>query len=371
MKVVIETSVNESRWDRLVAGASGGHIFQSATWAAFEREYLGVQNYFFTMEDSDSGEPLALLRARRESPFHRLLFEKLLNSLTVPLADRLCAELRVEWGPVYLGSPEQKERAEMLNLFLDETEKFCRGRGIISLRGVFGSIYETDREDDNDTGIKEIFGSRGYRTAQEATFLVDLRLDEDTLWRNLKQSARKAIRHGLDQGIKVERIKYDSELAPYHDFVCRCRRSLGLKSTSLRNFTEMWRILRPAGMLEIFYASQDNELLGGLGVWQHSGVVIEWGSVQSERARIEKIYCSDLLKWEVIRWGHSQGYRLYDLAGVEPNLAQADPKKKGIYQFKAKWGGRYKQSDVFFKPLKPLRYSMLKLGTNLAKKLVG
>ncbi|MBN2289727.1 MAG: GNAT family N-acetyltransferase, partial [Candidatus Glassbacteria bacterium] len=146
---------------------------------------------------------------------------------------------------------------------------------------------------------------------------------------------------------------------------------LGLRSTSLRNLTEMWRILRPAGMLEIFLASRQGELLGGLGVWQHAGVVVEWGSVQSERARVEKLYCSDLLKWEVIRWGHGRGYRLYDLAGVAPDPDRADPKKRGIYQFKAKWGGRYRESQVFFKPLKPLRHKILKLGSSLARKLLG
>ncbi len=368
MRVVIDTSVDESRWDRLVAGAPGGHIFQSAAWAAFQREYFGVKNYFFTLEDSDSGRPLALLSARREFPFNRVLFERPLKSLTVPLADRLFAELRVEWGPVFLGSLEQKDRAEMLSLFLDEAEKFCRGRGIISLKGTFGSIYE---DTENDHGIKDICQARGFQAVENATFLVDLRPDEDTLWRNLKQSARKSVRHGRDQGIKVERIKYDSELAPYHDFVCRCRRSLGLKTSGVRNFTEMWRVLRPAGMMEIFYASQDSELLGGLGVWHHAGVIFEWGSVQSEKARQEKLYCSDLLKWEVVRWGHEAGYRLYDLAGVEPDLDQVDPKKRGIYQFKAKWGGVYRLYNTYTRPFKPVRYKILKSSTSLARKLFG
>jgi Acetyltransferase (GNAT) domain len=366
LKVKLETSVDKNRWDSLVASSPGGHIFQSATWAKYQREYLGIRDCFFTVEESDGGRALAFLYAYRESPFNRALFERPLSSLTVPLADRLSAGLNVKYGPIYIGSPGTKERQEMLGLLIETLEDYCRRQGIVSIKGDFGSIYETGED---NPGMEEFMRARGYRARPEATFLVDLSQDEDTLWKNLKQSARKAIRRGRDQGITVERMKEDTELASYHEFSCRCRRSLSLKSNSLRNFTEMWRFLRPAGMLEIFYALQEGELIGGLGVWQHAGVVVEWGSVQSERAKEEKLFCSDLLKWEIIRWGHSQGHRLYDLAGVEPDLDQVDPKNRGIYQFKAKWGGEFLRFNNYSKTFKPLRAKIFKTGLNLAKKL--
>jgi len=365
LKVVIDTSVDESRWDKLIAAAPGGNIFQSATWARYQKEYFGVQNFFFRLEDSHSGQPLALLRAGRESRFNRLLFEKPLGSLVLPPLDRLFAELRVEQGPVFLSDKGQKEKAAMLNTLLGEAEKFCRAQGIISLKGTFGSIYEAGED---NLEIEEVMRTSGYRDEPAATFLVDLRQDEDTLWGNLKPSTRNKIRRAQDQEIKIETVKYDSELAPYHDFFCRCRRSLGLKAPSLRTFNEMWRILRPAGMLEIFYASRDSEILGGLGAWQHAGVVFEWGSVQSEKAREQKIYCSDLLKWELIRRGHAEGHRLYDLAGVVPRPDQADPKKKGIYDFKAKWGGAFRSFNTYTKPVKPVRERILQVSLNTARR---
>ncbi|MBN2290313.1 MAG: hypothetical protein JXQ83_13345, partial [Candidatus Glassbacteria bacterium] len=203
MKVKIAQSVDEKAWDALVAEASGGHFFQSAAWAALQREYFGVKNYFFTVEDPSVSKPLALMRADRESPLNRWLFEKPLSSATVPLADRLSAEVSVKYGPLYLGSPGRQDKARMFSLLLDSLESHCRSQGVVSLKGAFGSIYGAEEEDHDQSEIKETLQAGGYRATKAATFLVDLRPDEDTLWRNLKQSARKAVRHGREQGITV------------------------------------------------------------------------------------------------------------------------------------------------------------------------
>lgn len=370
MKVKVETTVDNSRWDSLVASSPGGHIFQSATWAEYQREYLGTRNCFFTVEDPDSGRVLALLYAFRESPFNRALFEKPLSSITVPLADRLSAELNIRYGPVYLGSPDMEVKKEMLGLLIEELEYYCRRQGIVSIRGDFNSIYESFGEDNADSYVRDTLLAAGYvQAGQEATFLVDLRRDEDTLWNNLKPSVRNKIRRGRDQGISIENIKEDAELSSYYEFSCRCRHSLGLKSYSLRNFSEMWRILQPAGMLEIYCAVYEGELLGGLGVWLHAGVMVEWGAIQSERARVEKLYCSDLLKWEAIQNGRASGYRLFDLSGVSPDPERADSKSKGIYDFKSKWGGEFLRFKNYSKTFRPLRKKVIETGLNLAKKL--
>ena len=46
------------------------------------------------------------------------------------------------------------------------------------------------------------------------------------------------------------------------------------------------------------------------------------------------------MKWAVLEWGHDQGLRTFDLAGVNP---APEGKEVGIRQFKEKWGGTYRE----------------------------
>ncbi|MEA2062840.1 MAG: GNAT family N-acetyltransferase [Gemmatimonadota bacterium] len=373
LQVRVDTQVDEIQWDKLVAGALGGNIFQSARWAGYLESYLGLKNCFFRVEEKESSTPLALLHATRESVFHKALFEHPVGRNLTHLADRLAADLTWETGPVFLC--ENARKPEVLGVLLTFLEQFCRREGIVCLGGTLADIYESrDEKDSNspDHDLEDVFKERGYLAEERATFLTALDSDEGSQWKGLKPPARNKVRRCRDRGVTVERIEDESHLSEYHDFFCNCRRSLGLKSPSMRNFTKMWASLRPAGMLEIFTATAgDGDILGGLGLWQFAGVIYEWGVVQSERARREKLFTSDLLKWEVIRWGGSRGHRLYDLAGVEPAPERADPKLRGIYEFKAKWGGVYRSFNKYSMPVRKTRHRLLRLGCGLARRVVG
>ena len=362
MRVRIETSVDRESWDGKVAGAPGGNIFQSAAWAGYLNGFFGVRSFFFTVEDSKSGETLALLRATRESPLNHLLIERPLARLTMALADRFTACLTWEAGPVILRS---RGRAETLQALFEAVDKLCRDENIVALDSTWPSIYDPGGEQQPGTGWPEYFSKR-----QKATFLLDLTPAESALWSGLKSSARKCIRRTLEQGLTTRRIAGESELRDYHDFIRRCRQSLGLPGTALRSLTEMWRVLHPAGMLEIFTCSDSGgRLMGGLGIWRHAGVLYEWGSIQAPEARERKLYSSDLLKWEVIRWGHSNGCRLYDLAGVVPDPDTSDNKNRGIYQFKSKWGGGKVCFPCYSRNYKPSRQRVLESGKKLMRAL--
>jgi hypothetical protein len=364
LRVSIETSADKDEWDRIVAGSPDGNIFQSAAWAEFIQSYLGVKSFFFRVEDSKSGETVAILRAGRESPLNRLLFERPLRKLTLPLADRFTANLTWEAGPAFL---RRQGKAEALEALFEAVDTLCRDENLVALKDAWPSIYDLDQVQEPGPDWPGNFS-----TEQKATFLIDLTPDETALWSSLKSSARKCIRRTLEQGLKIKRISSAEELRGYHDFVRRCREDLGLHTTTLRNLTEMWRVLHPAGMLEIFTClDSGGELMGGLGIWHHAGVLYEWGSIQAPAARERKLYSSDLLKWEVIRWGHSTGCRLYDLAGVVPDPETAESKHRGIYQFKSKWGGRKVYFSSYTKNYKPSRYRLLESGKKLLRTLRG
>jgi len=54
---------------------------------------------------------------------------------------------------------------------------------------------------------------------------------------------------------------------------------------------------------------------------------------------------------------------------VVPQPESADPKQKGIYQFKDKWGGAFRLYRVYSKPFKRIRATVIQKGLGLIRRL--
>lgn len=209
---------------------------------------------------------------------------------------------------------------------LDTMESFCKSSGLaVSSSPLPASIMNSL--------------PAGWLRSEWATIVVDLRKNEEDLWRDLKKTARKAVRRARDDGIRVRKIESLDELRSYSEFASRCAARYG-KKVYLVDFELSWDQLKPHAIYETFVAEMDSEPIAGLSVWGYNGIISEFGSFQSELSYSQKLYGADLIKWEVILWAAKQGCRYYDLAGVSPH--PKTEKEAGIRQFKEKWGGEYR-----------------------------
>ncbi len=196
----------------------------------------------------------------------------------------------------------------------------------------------------------------GFKETKWATFLIDLTKDKDELWNKVNKSARKLVRRTLENGVTVRQINDAEEFDGYQRLVNENRRRNKVKEYPYSR--AWWDCLVSNGLGRVFVAELDGELLGGLSVSLYNGYVNEWGAALSDKAREEKIYASDAIRWSVIEWAKVNGARYYDLTGVNPSPKNA--KEEGIYRFKEKWGGTlYKYSE----------YSLSNSFVDLAKKL--
>ncbi len=221
---------------------------------------------------------------------------------------------------------DQAVAGESYRALLSEIERFCRKRNIHTVSSSELPI------------VAKAFVPPNWGTREWATLVVDLREGESALWDKLKKTARKAIRVAQQDGISVRRLKSADEFPTYFDFISQCAARIG-KKVYFIDLELDWRCLHRDAVFEIFVAEKEGELLASLGVWGYNGIIAELGSFQSERSFKEKLYGGDLIKWEVLRWGSQRGYRMFDLAGVNPN--PETEKERRIRQFKEKWGGRY------------------------------
>ncbi|MCC7262171.1 MAG: peptidoglycan bridge formation glycyltransferase FemA/FemB family protein, partial [Candidatus Latescibacteria bacterium] len=250
--------------------------------------------------------------------------------------------------------------------------------GHVSLRGG-GGVYQIRRVTlpfYADRHLAEVggavLGELGFASQRETTFQVDLHQTHDELWQGLKSSARKNLRKILDGGVLVAApLDTPADVAAYWEMLVatqrRSRRVISYRT--LADFeAKFWSGPHREGVLRgILVRTSTGEPVAGLCFRAYNGWIQELGVAYSEFGIQQRLYGQDLIKWELMRWGHEQGYRSYDLMGVE--TGSEDPKRRAIYQFKEKWGGALVEYASYSKVYSPWRAAAVRLGTQIGRRL--
>ena len=323
-------TINKDSWNTQVASLPEGTVFQTSFWADFEEEYMLYRPIYFCVKEG--GETKAICLGLITAYNHYGYFEKPILHKFLLLARNLLPSFMFQEGILIFEDDEQK-RKQIARFLLDEIILFCRRNRVVNIQSLTLPILGRSQillEDDCP-----------LERRKWATYLVNLQQSEDSAWKNLKHAARKAINKASKDGIRVEHVKDETQLKAFYDFDREELLKKGSRVYSYDNSLVMWRHLRKGNCVELFVAYHEDRMIGSLGIWHYNGNLYEFASVQSEYAYENKLYSGDAIKWEIIKWGIQNGYRWYNLAGVNPE--PKTPKEEGIRRFKEKWGGEYRE----------------------------
>lgn len=330
VRVDIVRSVEAEEWDLAVASCRDGTVFQTTAWAGYMAEYLGVDPHFAVAWEG--GRVAARLLLFNEPPgYRRWIFERPFDRVLGQLAKRAAPALQWQQGPLtHVTEPEARQTAE--SALLAEVGDLARRLGAVCIGPVTPAIHGAAACEQASA-----YRATGFSSAPWATFCVDLRRSEAEIWKGLDHSARKAVRRCLRDGLTVRRAESEEDLRQYHEAAAEMGRRRRERRYSADNLRIMWMYLKPKAAVDVFLAESEGRLLGGLGVWTWNGIINEFGVARTAASLRANLGEGDLLKWEILRWGQSQGHRLFDLSGYRPD--GRDAKEEGIYRFKRKWGG--------------------------------
>jgi len=328
--------VNGEWWNSLVQSVPEGTIFQTTCWADYLKEWANVEPLYITVSNKEN-RVVGLLLCFKEAYLTNILSRRPFASVTTSLLRTLTPIYTWRAGPLIL---EKKSWREIIDITINKL-KGMAGANAISFNLTLPPCELPQEE------AREYLIENGFKATHWATFCVDLTPDKQVLWDNLKKTARRAVRRCQEKGVVVERITSEEDLQRYFELLLETRRRLGFNLPPHFPNTIMWRHLRQREAVEVFVAKQDNMWLAALGVFCFNNILREIAAAQSNYSLDNNIYAGDLIKWEVIKWGHKQGYKTYDLAGVSPDPRTA--KDKNIYQFKAKWGGKLINYCTYYK----------------------
>jgi hypothetical protein len=102
---------------------------------------------------------------------------------------------------------------------------------------------------------------------------------------------------------------------------CNCQRlGTSISPSHPGFFPELWRIFAPGGKVRLFFAEYQGEpvsagLVFCFGQWCRSWKV-GWSGQHAVRCP------NHYLKWEMILWGKSNGYKYFDLVSIEEEVAR-------------------------------------------------
>jgi lipid II:glycine glycyltransferase (peptidoglycan interpeptide bridge formation enzyme) len=170
--------------------------------------------------------------------------------------------------------------------------------------------------------IKKGFKNDAIVKVVDATLMIDLSLDLDEIFSNMKRKHRQYIRRGERKGVKIRLGSKEDIGTFYRLMLATCRRQGVSPNPSTVNYiNELWHVFNKFGSVIILLAEYNNEVLSALIAIPFGKIVRAWKIGWS--GRYGDCRPNYVLYWELIKWAKIQGYSYLDLVGINSNIAKA------------------------------------------------
>lgn len=296
MRIEVAPGLNSAEWSRLVEQDGAATFFQTPEWSdvltstlpGFEEKHLAA-----TVEGRLVGVVPALGRSR--------LGMTTLESMAFGTFG----------GPVAAAdAPEETVRA-LVRAFSDAAASLRTGLAQMVDRAL--RVQPADVP--------------GFEVADDTVQVVRLDAGYEELRAGFKPSARNKIRKAIKAGVKVRRAETEQDFLAYHTVLEECSREWNVRPRPGPEFFSALSTLDP-GMVQMWLAVHDGDVLGGDLNFVLHGTVMNWGNVSTDAAK--SLAPNNLLHARAIEQGVHDGHNTYDL-GSSAGIA-------GVRAFKASFG---------------------------------
>lgn len=215
----------------------------------------------------------------------------------------------------------------------------------------------------------------GRHILPKYTFIIDLQKTEEELFAALSSKTRYNVNLAIRKGVKIVEQTSEQGMQVYVDILKETIKRQGFYAHSPDYFTDMWKILGNSGMLRIFHAVYEGQVLTAWVMFIQDNVLYyPYGASLREH---RDVMASNLMAWEMIRFGQQNGCHTFDMWGSLGPEPDKNHPWYGFHRFKKSYGGKLSESVgsydlVINKQLYPLfriadnaRWSLLKLKSKL------
>jgi CelD/BcsL family acetyltransferase involved in cellulose biosynthesis len=310
----------DQRWDDYVQMHPEGLIYHHSAWLQVLVSSFGYQPYYLAVHNGSPGEfqgVLPLMMAGSKISGLRLI--------SLPFTSH-CTPL--------LGGLDLAELVGFL-------ARQCPGLGYLELRflGAARPMLES--------------------CTDYVTHTLDLGPGPESLFKRFHPtSIRQRIKRAERNGLKFRLAETESDLKQFFKLHIDVRKKHGLPPHRYAFFSNMWRILKPKGMLLLPLVEHDGRIVAGATVLRFRDTFIFEYSA-SDQAWLH-LGPNQLLIWEVIKLACSQGATVLD-------LGRSAVTHSTLIEFKSRWGALTKVLTYSFYP----KARRLNSRHGLARRMLG
>jgi lipid II:glycine glycyltransferase (peptidoglycan interpeptide bridge formation enzyme) len=185
---------------------------------------------------------------------------------------------------------------------------------------------------------------------------LDLSKSTDELSRSMSKRGRWGIKKAEKAGVKVDEGGLQDLPSYYQMHLSTCRR-LKIPPTSLQMFRALFDVFSHEKNIGFFLAKYNARPIAGCIIlkWLDKMWYVHGDSLNS----YWNLNANHLLQWNVIRWGKTNGVRIYDMFGIPCTSDEVHP-KRGLYLFKTQFGGHIEKHGEYVKHYFPFKSIFVK-----------
>jgi lipid II:glycine glycyltransferase (peptidoglycan interpeptide bridge formation enzyme) len=201
------------------------------------------------------------------------------------------------------------------------------------------------------------------------TFQVDLTQSEKELFANLHSKTRYNVRLAIKKGVTIVEDTSEQGMETYLEILKETTKRQGFYAHSPEYFRTMWRTIGQSGMLRIFNAVYEGEVLTSWVMFVFNKVL--YYPYGASRSAHRNVMASNLMMWEMMRFGQKMKCQTFDMWGsLGPKASKRSP-WYGFHKFKAGYGGELMEFLGSFDILvDPPMYQIYTIGDNLRWKVL-
>lgn len=170
-----------------------------------------------------------------------------------------------------------------------------------------------------------------------ATLVLALEGDEDALLANLDKDTRWSVRQPEKRGVELYQGTSDADLDAFYDLYALTGRRAGFITRTAAYYRTVWRTLIEAKLATLWLAEHGGAPVAGAMTW-HCGdrEVYQYGATNDAG---RKVYAAYGLLWRCILEARARGARTFDFGGIPVDPADTSDPMHGPYLFKKGFGG--------------------------------
>jgi len=312
----------DSDWDKRVL-ENNGSFFQTTSFAKYFKYCEGMDSFYLLVKNKS--KIVGQLMISHGPKFGPFLKNK--NSFVYKILSRYFRIYRFMQGPVIM---DKKQNKKIISAFINFLEKEVKKKGF--------AIEDCSLDIRNSKKMNNLLLKKGFKIDDWGTYIIETKLPEEELRKNLQRRRRKSIRKMEKQNLLIKEAKseedYEKVIKIIHEMEERNKVVKHPKEYYLEFFN---KIEKEEKLTKTFYVEKDGKGLAMMTIYIFNKKIAQAIIAHSNFSIEEKISAPDLLGWFIIKWAHGNNYEYYDLAGMRPD--SEDPKEVGIREYKRSWGG--------------------------------